>query len=351
MSTKFLNRVRMSVSGAPGTGLITVGTQATGFQTFTAAGMSEGDQTPYLLEDGSPLGSAWEIGLGTWHTNGTFARTTVTQSSAGGTTPITASSNAVVTAIFRAGDLAGAQALAGLTDTSIVSPSNGQLLVYSTSTGKWTNQTVTIPGHSSPSVVQYTPVQIGGAGAVTATLGAAPTVGNYLIAMGNGGGATFSGAYGAGFSPVAFDRKQSWSLINQYTPGYAVRAVRSGDSAGPYSLGSVGSGGPEFNGVLLEVSGVDITRFSETLMGYGIIGTSSTSIETLSAANSLFLSFAGGDPQNITISSPTPAAVNNNNGSSVLLFDYDNSTGGWNSLVASIASGSAGALVMSLAGV
>ena len=131
-----------------------------------------------------------------------------------------------------------------------------------------------------------------------------------------------------------------------------VRAcVRSGDSAGPYSLGSVGSGGPEFNGVLLEVSGVDITRFSETLMGYGIIGTSSTSIETLSAANSLFLSFAGGDPQNITISSPTPAAVNNNNGSSVLLFDYDNSTGGWNSLVASIASGSAGALVMSLAGV
>ena len=349
MATKFLNRVRMSVSGAPGTGIITVGTQATGFQTFTNAGMNEGDQTPYLLEDGSPLGSAWEIGLGTWHTNGTFARTSITQSSAGGTTPITASSNAVLTAIFRASDLAGAQALSALTDTSIVSPADGQLLVYSASAGKWVNQTVA-SGASSPAVVQYKTVQISGAGAVNVTLNTAPTPGNLLIAMGQGGGATALGAYSTGFSFALADRKNSWSQPNQYVPGYGFKAVRATDTAGPYQIGNIGSGGPEFAGVMFEVSGVDITRVSEFQMAYGLVGTASTTFDVLSKPNSLFLSFAGGDPNTISVTSPTPQYTNNN-GSSTLVVDYDNTTGNWNGLIASIASGTAGALCMSLAGV
>ena len=350
MTLKFLNRVRMSVSGAAGTGVVTVGTQATGFQTFSAAGMNEGDQTPYLIEDGSPLGSAWEIGLGTWHTNGTFTRTTITQSSAGGASPITASANAVLTAIFRASDLAGVQALASLNDTNIVSPSNGQLLVYNSSTGKWINQTNPIPGASSPSVVQYQTAQIGGAGAVNITLASAPTPGNFLVAMGNGGGSLLSGAYVSGLNFALADRKQSWTLYNQYIPGYGFKAVRSTDTSGPYQVGSTVSGGPEMNAVLFEVAGVDITRVSEFQTEYGLVGTSSTIIDVLSKPNSLFLSFAAGDPQTISVTSPTPQ-YNNNNASSTLVVAYDNSTGNWNGLIASIASGSAGALCMSLAGV
>lgn len=101
MSFKLLDRAVMSVSGTPGTGTITLGSAATGFQSFASAGLGNADTTAYVLTDGS----AWEIGVGTYNTTGpTFARTTITASSNSGSA-ITASSAAVVTATMRAEDV------------------------------------------------------------------------------------------------------------------------------------------------------------------------------------------------------------------------------------------------------
>lgn len=93
MAYKLGNRVKMTVSGTPGTGTITLGSAVSGFNTFGSA-LSDGDTCPYVIEDTS---NAWEIGVGTYTASGTtLARTTVVASSAGGTTKINATSAAQV---------------------------------------------------------------------------------------------------------------------------------------------------------------------------------------------------------------------------------------------------------------
>lgn len=81
MPNKLANRVKMSVSGTPGTGTITLGVNVTGFQTFAAAGISNGDTVPYVLEDGT----SWEVGVGTYSSSGpSLARTSISASSNSG---------------------------------------------------------------------------------------------------------------------------------------------------------------------------------------------------------------------------------------------------------------------------
>jgi hypothetical protein len=80
---KFVNRARMTVSGAPGTGVVTLLAADTGAETFANAGVSDGDSDlPYLLESGDK--TVWEYGRGTYAAAGpTLTRTTVVKSSAG----------------------------------------------------------------------------------------------------------------------------------------------------------------------------------------------------------------------------------------------------------------------------
>ena len=101
MTNKLANRVKVTVSGTPGTGSITLGSALPGFQTFAAGGVSNSDTVPYVIEDGS----AWEIGVGTYSSTGpTLARTTITSSSNSGSA-ITASSSSVVMLSPLAADL------------------------------------------------------------------------------------------------------------------------------------------------------------------------------------------------------------------------------------------------------
>lgn len=179
MAFKFLDRVQMSVTGAPGVGNITVATALNGYQSFTAAGLSNGDTTPYLLLDGS----AWEIGTAVWSSSGGTLARTLTRSSTGSL--INASSKSVVAATLRAEDLTtgslanlsdvdvtegagidgwsltwvnvdgkwkavdgggggGASSLAGLSDVTLTSPSDNQFLQYSSSASKWENKTLSL---------------------------------------------------------------------------------------------------------------------------------------------------------------------------------------------------------------
>ena len=80
MAITLVNRAKMNVSGTPGTGAITLGTAESGYQTFAAAGVSDGDSVRYTVEDGT----AWEIGVGVYTATGTSLSRTPSESSSGG---------------------------------------------------------------------------------------------------------------------------------------------------------------------------------------------------------------------------------------------------------------------------
>ncbi len=102
MVFKLVNRAYV-LTATTGTGSIALGSVVAGYQTFSAAGVTDGDTVRYTIEDGTN----WEIGTGTISNSvGTMARS-VTESSSGGSL-LTLSGNAQVFLTATAVDLGAA---------------------------------------------------------------------------------------------------------------------------------------------------------------------------------------------------------------------------------------------------
>ena len=85
-----VNRAKMSTA-TTGTGTITLGSAASGYQSFAAAGVADGDVVRYVIEDGNN----WEIGEGIYTSSGTTLSRNPSESSSAGA-PINLSGSAVV---------------------------------------------------------------------------------------------------------------------------------------------------------------------------------------------------------------------------------------------------------------
>lgn len=108
-----VDNVKMSVSGTPGTGAITLGSAVAGAQSAAAAGVPNGAQVSYYISDG---GTNWEIGHGTYSTSGPTLTRGALWSSAGANTAISLDSSAIVSLTLLAEDVGTAPTI------SIASP-------------------------------------------------------------------------------------------------------------------------------------------------------------------------------------------------------------------------------------
>lgn len=148
MALSYGNRVKVNASGTPGTSDFVLGTAVSGYQSFASAisGITTGYTVRYVIEEGAN----WEIGLGTYNTTGPkIARTTVIQSSAGGTTLVNFTSSAVIMLSVAAGDfITNPDSIFSGAITETVYAITGTTPVLSAANG--TVQTWTLTASSTP---------------------------------------------------------------------------------------------------------------------------------------------------------------------------------------------------------
>lgn len=130
---KFIDRTKMTLSGAAGTGNLTFGSAVSGFQGLTEASVVDGDIVRYTIEDGT----SYESGTGTIGLSGgtyTMARSP-TSSTLANNGAITVGAAGVVIFTMLAQDVV--QYLADIANVDSTTPAHGQALTFVSSTNSW----------------------------------------------------------------------------------------------------------------------------------------------------------------------------------------------------------------------
>lgn len=148
----YLNRAHV-YTATIGTGTLTLGSAVLGYQTFTSAGIANGNVVSYTIED---IGSAWEVGVGTYTSSGNTLTRTLVQSSTGSLLNLTGQARVYV--IMAAADMtallntatigvsvqaydAALQSISGLTTSA-------NQLIYTTASDTYTTASLTAAGRA-----------------------------------------------------------------------------------------------------------------------------------------------------------------------------------------------------------
>ena len=130
---KLVNRAKMTTAST-GTGTITLGSASDGYQTFAAAGVSNGDEVRYAIEDGNEF----ELGVGQCTASGSTLSRTVSESS-NSNNALNLSGNAVVFVTAIADDV-GVRTYATISAmTSSTAASSGALAFVTANSGLYQN--------------------------------------------------------------------------------------------------------------------------------------------------------------------------------------------------------------------
>ena len=130
---KFIDRTKMTLTGAAGTGNLTFGSAVSGFQGLSEASVVDGDIVRYTIEDGT----SYESGTGTIGLSGgtyTMARAPISSTLANNGA-ITVGAAGVVIFTMLAQDVV--QYLSDISNVDDTTPAHGQALTFVSSSNSW----------------------------------------------------------------------------------------------------------------------------------------------------------------------------------------------------------------------